>query len=122
MADFRISQRALDLEQQLQSLQHELQSPADVGDAATPKLPVEDARRLKRVVDDFRLFLWAYADTWGEKHGDAAGTLQRIKLQAIADMLNLLRPELAGKGLPEGREASALRQAFKEFSRDVMKS
>lgn len=116
MPDMDVRKQALELEQQMRLLQDELRSPLEVGGTAAPKLPVEEGRRLKRVVDDFRLFLWAYIDTWSENRSDMAATVQRIRLQAVADMMNVLRSELAGKGIPQSPEGRAVRKAFQDFS------
>ncbi len=119
MTDLKTQQRAIELEKQIQSLQHELQSPMDTAGTASPRLAVEDAQRLKRKIDDFRLFLWAYVDSWAERRSDPAARLQRIRLQAVADMVNLLREELAEHGLPDNPEARAVRLALDSFSQTV---
>lgn len=117
--DTNVKDIAGKLEEQVQSLQHELESPMANVSPAAGKLPVADAQRLKRAIDDFRLFLWAYIDAWSEKRSETAGTLQRIRLQAAADMLTALRSELTGKALPDTPEGRALRLALQTFSQMV---
>ena len=120
VTDIQTEKWASDLETQIQSLQQHLQSPAESGGTAAPKLALTEALRLKRVVDNFRLFLWAYNEAWSSNRTDTKAVLQRIRLQAVADMMNLLHPELAGKGLPDSTEGRAVRQALRSFSQTVL--
>ncbi len=120
MHDPYVIQRAVELGQQVKSLQQDLQSPLPSAAPAAEKLPVSDAQELKRAIDDFRLFLWAYIDTWSQNRGDTGKTLQRIRLQAAADMLTVLRTELAGNGLPDSAEGRAIRRAVMDFSQTML--
>jgi hypothetical protein len=118
--DTKFKDCALRLEQEIQSFQQELNSPMEGAVPAMGKLAVGDAQRLKRTIDDFRLFLWAYSEAWAGKRSDTAAALQRIRLQATADMLNLLRGDFAGKTLPDTPEAQAIRRALRDFTQTVV--
>ncbi len=83
---------------------------------AVPKVPVAVAQRLKYSVDQFRLFLWAYLDSWAQGSTNPASRLQRIRMAAAADMLGLLAQEFSSEGVPTGSEAFRLGEQLRAMA------
>lgn len=74
---------------------------------AVPKVSLDSVLRLKRAVDSFRLFLWAYVDARAQ-FGDPAERLQLIRMESAADMLGQLSSDFRTEGVPNSREAARL--------------
>jgi hypothetical protein len=77
---------------------------------ATPKIPAEFVRGFKLEIDQLRLFLWAYMDTWAVGSTDPKNRLEQIRMESAAEMLQQLQREFHRTGVPptaEGRRLSA---------------
>ena len=82
---------------------------------AVPKVSLDTVNELKRVVDGFRLFLWAYVDARAE-HGDTSSRLQLIRMESAADMLGVLSNDFSSSGVPPTREAARLGEQVRNIS------
>ena len=109
-AKINLSQRIESIIQSIEFVRAELSYPtADpTTGLAIPKAPVDTVRRMKYSVDQFRLFLWAYLDTWAQGGSDPAERMQRIRMEAAADMLRLLVTDFRSAGVPPTSEAMRL--------------
>ena len=99
---------------ELRSLRKEMSQPgvdAFTG-LATHKLPLDEGRQLKNVVDDFRMFLWAYLDTWDTRGDNPKARLQKIRMQSAADLLSFLAEDFRSSSLPVSGEREALRKSI----------
>lgn len=105
----------------LRSMQQELSEPATDPATGMPvsKLPLEQVRQLKLVVDELRLFLWAYLDTWSQGRGESADALQRIRIGAVTDMLHALESGFRNCGLPNIPELEILSERVRSFSATI---
>lgn len=106
-----VVERVRDVIIELRSLRTEMSQPDTdpTTGLANKKVPLEDARKLKNAVDEFRLFLWAYLDIWDCVGETPKDRLQKIRMQGAADMLALLTDEFQSTGLPSGAESNRLR-------------
>jgi hypothetical protein len=97
--------------QELAAIRAALGTPA--ADPATglaaPKLSAEHVRDFKHQIDQMRMFLWAYMDTWAVGSTDPRNRLQQIRMESAADLLRQLRQDFRITGVPpttEGRRLS----------------
>jgi len=98
--------------EELASIREELSSPATDPKTgiAIAKVSVDALHPLKATIDEFRLFLWAYMDSWTQGHGDATSRLRRIRMDAATDMLRRLSEDFEASGMPDSAESSRLRE------------
>ncbi len=98
-----VEERATRLMLDIGRMQDELATPAisPLTRLAVPKLSSQPARDLKTAVDKFRLFLWAYLDSWSAKD-DVESKLRNIRLDCICDMLAVLYRDFREHGVPSG--------------------
>jgi len=82
---------------------------------AIPKVPLESVVQLKRAVDGFRLFLWAYVDARAE-HTDPTSRLQLIRMESAADLLGHLSSDFRTEGVPPTQEAARLGEQVRSIS------
>ena len=76
---------------------------------AVPKFSAEHMRAFKREIDQMRIFLWAYMDTWEVGSTDPRNRLDQIRMESAAEMLRQLRLDFRITGVPpttEGRRLS----------------
>ena len=76
---------------------------------AVAKLSADHVRDFKREIDQMRIFLWAYMDTWEVGSTDPRNRLEQIRMESAAEMLRQLRQEFRITGVPpttEGRRLS----------------
>ena len=96
----------------LELLRAQLSRPKQ--DAATglavPQVPVRAVQQLKNTVDQFRLFLWAYLDTWALSGTDPLGRMRAIRTDCAIDLLGRLLSDFQAGGAPTGTEAQVLRE------------
>jgi hypothetical protein len=97
--------------QELTAIRAELDAPvADPATGlATPKIPAEYVRGFKLEIDQMRLFLWAYMDTWAVGSTDPRNRLEQLRMESVAEMLQQLRKDFRVTGVPptkEGRQLS----------------
>jgi hypothetical protein len=113
--DFPLHQRVLNVVNELQTIQVELGHPeADPANGlAAPKVPLEDAQKLKTAVDQLRLFLWAYLEAWSHGNADPTSRLQKIRMESVADILRLLHDDFRMKGVPPSPEARRLAEQLR---------
>lgn len=83
---------------------------------AVPKVPVESVSRLKYTVDQFRLFLWAYLDTWPQGGSNPEARLRRIRMEAASDMLRLLTRDFSAGSVPPPDVASRLGEQLRAIA------
>jgi hypothetical protein len=114
--DRQLVERVQAVLRELAAIRAELGNPAI--DAATgltaAKLSAEDVRAFKREIDQLRIFLWAYMDTWEVGSTDPRNRLEQIRMESAAEMLRQLRQDFRITGLPptaEGRRLSVQVQA-----------
>ena len=95
---------------ELAAIRAELGSPATdpATGLATPKIPAEYVRGLKLEIDQMRLFLWAYMDTWAVGSTDPRNRLEQIRMESVAEMLQQLRQDFRITGVPPTKEARRL--------------
>ncbi len=113
------TQLADDLIPMLRRLQRELSHPAThpITGAPEPKMAIEQVRQLKAVIDEFRLFLWAYLDSWARTRGETSQALQRIRMGAVVDMLHALETEFRESQVPDSPEFERLMMRVQAFSK-----
>ncbi len=115
--DFPLHQRVLNVISELQAIQAELGQPESDPSSglAAPKIPIEDAQKLKAAVDQLRLFLWAYLDAWTHGAPDPTSRLQKIRMESVADMLRLLHDDFRMTGVPPSPEAQRLGERLRDI-------
>ena len=96
--------------QELAAIRAELSSPATdpVTGLATPKIPAEYVRGFKLEIDQMRLFLWAYMDTWAVGSTDLRNRLKQFRMESVAQMLQQLRQDFRITGVPPTKEGRRL--------------
>ena len=109
--DSQLVERLQAVLRELSALRAELGTPATdpVTRLAVAKLSVEQVRNFKREIDQMRIFLWAYMDTWEVGSTDPRGRLEQLRMESAAEMLGQLRQEFSASGVPpttEGRRLS----------------
>lgn len=105
-----LSQRIESIIDNIELVRAELSYPASdpASGLAVPKVPIGTVERVKYSVDQFRLFLWAYLDTRAQGGYDPAERMQRIRMEAAADMLRMLVSDFRTAGVPSTTEAVRL--------------
>jgi hypothetical protein len=109
--DRQLVERVQAVLRELAAIRAELGTPA--ADPATglavPKLPTQHVHDFKHEIDQMRLFLWAYMDTWAVGSTDPRNRLEQIRMESAAEMLRQLRQDFRITGVPpttEGRRLS----------------
>ena len=110
----RIESLIEDIETTRGELSHPATDPST--GLAVPKVPVNSVQRLKCSVDQFRLFLWAYLDTWSQGGSDPELRLRRIRMEAASDMLRLLARDFSSGSVPPADEASRLDEQLRAIA------
>jgi hypothetical protein len=109
--DHQLFERVQAVLRELAALRAELGSPTKdpATGLAAPKLSAEHMRAFKREIDQMRMFLWAYLDTWAAGSADPKNRLEQIRMESAAEMLRQLRQDFRITGVPpttEGRRLS----------------
>jgi hypothetical protein len=95
---------------ELAAIRAELGTP--VTDPATglavPKFSAEHVREFKHEIDQMRMFLWAYMDTWAVGSTDPRNRLEQIRMESAAEMLRQLRQDFCITGVPPNTEGRRL--------------
>ena len=107
----QLVERVQSVLRELAALRAELANPATdpATGLAVPKLPAERMRAFKHEIDQMRMFLWAYLDTWAASSANPKNRWEQIRMDSVAEMLQQLRQEFHGTGIPpttEGRRLS----------------
>jgi hypothetical protein len=87
---------------ELAAIRAELGSPTTdpATGLAVPKLSAEHVRDFKHQIDQMRMFLWAYMDTWAVGSTDPKDRLQQIRMESAADLVRQLRQDFRITGVP----------------------
>jgi hypothetical protein len=109
--DSQLVARVQSVLQELAAIRAALGTPATdpATGLAVAKLSAEHVRHFKREIDQMRLFLWAYMDTWAVGSTDPRNRLEQIRMESAAEMLRQLRQDFRITGVPpttEGRRLS----------------
>lgn len=109
--DRQLVERVQAVLRELAAIRAELGSPTTdpATGLAVPKLSAEHMRDFKHQIDQVRIFLWAYMDTWAVGSADPRNRLQQIRMESVAEMLLQLRGDFRITGIPpttEGRRLS----------------
>ncbi len=107
----RLVQRIHTVLQEMQAIREELSIPAkdpETGEL-TPQVRHETVQALQTAVDQTRIFLWAYVDSWAIGGATPVKRIQRIRMQHVAEMLQKLHEDFHGTGLPPISETERLR-------------
>ena len=89
-------------------LSHPKQDP--ITGLAVPKVPVQTVQQLKNSIDQFRLFLWAYLDTWASGGNDPLLRMRDIRIDCATDLLGRLAGDLQNGGIPPTSQTRRLRE------------
>lgn len=94
-------QQLTDLITAIQALERELGTPAadPRTGLAVAKVSLSSAQELKTSVDRFRIFLWAYIDSWSNK-ASTASKLRDIRIACASDLLVALSRDFQQEGVP----------------------
>jgi hypothetical protein len=108
--DYQLVERVLAVLQELAAIRAELGSPTTdpATGLAVAKLSAEHVRDFKRQVDQMRIFLWAYMDTWEVGSTDPRNRLDQIRMESAAEMLRQLRQDFHITGVPPTTEGLRL--------------
>lgn len=95
---------------ELAAIRAELSSPATdpATGMAVSKIPDEYVRGFKLEIDQMRLFLWAYMDTWAVGSTDPRNRLEQMRMESVAEMLEKLRQDFRVTGVPPTKEGRRL--------------
>ena len=109
--DCQLVERVQAVLRELAAIRAELGTPtADPATGlAVAKLSAEYVRGFKLEIDQMRLFLWAYMDTWALGSSDPRNRLEQLRMESVAEMLRQLRQDFRVTGVPpttEGRHLS----------------
>jgi hypothetical protein len=109
--DSQLIERVQAVLRELAAIRSELGTPASdpASGLAVPKIPAEYVRGFKHEIDQMRLFLWAYMDTWAVGSTDPRNRLEQLRMDSAAEMLRQLRQDFRITGVPpttEGRRLS----------------
>ncbi len=109
--DSQLFERVQAVLRELAALRAELGTPTKdpATGLAVSKLSAEHVRDFKHEIDQMRMFLWAYLDTWAVGSTDPRNRLQQIRMESAAEMLRQLRQDFRITGVPpttEGRRLS----------------
>lgn len=80
---------------------------------AVAKVPINVINQFKYSVDQLRLFLWAYQDSWAHGSSNPEQRLQQIRTEAAADILRMLGHEFTNRGVPTTPEVARLREQLR---------
>lgn len=83
---------------------------------AVPSAPASTVRRLKNSVDQFRLYLWAYVDTWALGGSDPRFRMRSIRIECAAELLGQLTSDLQTDGIPPTPEAKRLHERVRQVA------
>jgi len=102
----------------LELIRAELSYPASdpATGLATPKVSASTVRQLKLSIDQFRLFLWAYVDTWALGGSDPKMRMRSIRIECAAELLGQLANDLRSSGVPETGEARRLNEQLQNVA------
>ena len=100
--DSQLVERVQAVLRELAALRAELGSPTTdpATGLAVPKLSAEYIRDFKHEIDQMRMFLWAYMDTWAAGSTDSRNRLQQSRMESAAEMLRQLRQDFCITGVP----------------------
>jgi hypothetical protein len=109
--DSQLVERVQAMLRELAAIRAELGTPAidPATGLAVAKLSAKHASDFKREIDQMRIFLWAYMDTWEVGSTDPRNRLEQIRMESAAEMLRQLRQDFNITGVPpttEGRRLS----------------
>lgn len=109
--DCQLVERIQAMLRELAAIRAELSGPATdpATGMAVSKIPAEYVRGFKLEIDQMRLFLWAYMDTWAVGSTDPRNRLEQIRMESAAEMLRQLQQDFRITGVPpttEGRRLS----------------
>ena len=109
--DSQLVERVQAVLRELAAIRAELGTPTrdPATGLAVPKLSAEHMRDFKHEIDQMRVFLWAYMDTWAVGSTDPRNRLEQIRMESVAEMLRQLRQDFRITGVPptkEGRQLS----------------
>ena len=108
--DSQFVERIQAMLRELAAIRAELSSPATdpATGMAVSKIPAEYVRCFKLEIDQMRLFLWAYMDTWAVGSTDPRNRLEQIRMESVAEMLQQLRQDFRITGVPPTKEGRRL--------------
>lgn len=107
--------RIVQLLHDIEVIKAELSEPAKhpTTGLAVPKVSIGIVNQLKYSIDQLRLFLWAYQDSWARGASSPDQRLQQIRTEAAADILKMLSNEFSNKGVPATPEVTRLREQLR---------
>lgn len=110
-----LPERIAQLLHEMEVVKAELSEPAadPTTGLAVPKISIGVVNQLKYSVDQLRLFLWAYQDTWAHGAVNPDLRLQQIRTEAAADILKMLGKDFSNKGVPATPEVAHLREQLR---------
>jgi hypothetical protein len=108
--DSELIERIQAVLRELAAVRAELGTPASdpATGLATPKIPADHVRGFKLEIDQMRLFLWAYLDTWAVGSSDPKNRLEQLRMESVAEMLRQLRQDFRITGVPPSKEGRRL--------------
>ena len=106
----QLAERVQAVLRELSAIRAELGTPTrdPATGLAVLKLSAEQVRDFKREIDQMRIFLWAYMDTWEVGSADPRIRLDQIRMESAAEMLRQLRQDFHITGGPPTTEARRL--------------
>ena len=116
--DHQLFERVQAVLRELAALRAELGSPTKdpATGLAAPKLSAEHMRAFKREIDQMRMFLWAYLDTWAVGSTDPKNRLEQIRMESAAEMLRQLRQDFGITGIPPTKAGRRLSVQIREVT------
>ena len=116
--DYQLLERVQAALRELAALRAELGSPTKdpATGLAVPKLSAEQMRDFKREIDQMRMFLWAYMDTWVAGSTDPRNRLQQLRMESAAEMLRQLRQDFGITGIPPTKAGRRLSVQIRELT------
>jgi hypothetical protein len=108
--DHHLFERVQAVLRELAAIRAELGTPTKdpATGLAVSKLSAEHVRDFKHEVDQMRMFLWAYLDTWAVGSTDPRNRLQQIRMESAAEMRRQLRQDFRITGVPPSTEGRRL--------------
>ncbi|HEX9119038.1 MAG TPA: hypothetical protein VF840_00710 [Terriglobales bacterium] len=108
--DSQLVERVQAVLRELAAIRAELGSPTidPATGLAVAKLSAEHVRAFKHEIDQMRIFLWAYMDTWAVGSTDPRNRLEQIRMESAAEMLRQLRQDFRITGVPPTKEGHRL--------------
>jgi hypothetical protein len=116
--DHQLFERVQAVLRELAAIRAELGTPTKdpATGLAVPKFSAEHVRDFKREVDQMRMFLWAYLDTWAAGSADPKNRLQQIRMESVAEMLRQLRQDFGITGVPPTQAGRRLSVQIRELT------